>query len=274
MKASKDQKANDLPSSAVPTQPVANEPSQSRNEEVGAPLSESMHIRLPPKIESSGDRDSRYSSIASTPVSKSSIAVPVQSTPVKVNTSKNRKANDLLSSAVPTQPVANEISQSRDGMTIKQPPSHNHGVVGAHLHPPKAEPSGNDDSGYASFASTPVSNSHELSIDVPVRSTLVEVKASKDQKANDLPSSAVPTQPVANEPSQSKNEEVGAPLSEFMQLCLAVPPKAEPSGNDDSGYSSIASSPVSELSLDSSSDSNVDSLCSSNSDISLSAVDM
>ncbi len=39
--------------------------------EVGALLSESIQLCLPPKAEPSGNRDSRYSSIASTPVSNS-----------------------------------------------------------------------------------------------------------------------------------------------------------------------------------------------------------
>ncbi len=125
VKASKDQKAKNLLSSTVPTQPVANEPSQSRNGEVGAPLSESMHIRLPPKIEPSGDCGSGY---LSTPVSNS--------LPIEVKCSKNSKAKNIRYFAFPTQPVANVSSQLRDQDMIKRPPSHNHGVVGVPLHPP------------------------------------------------------------------------------------------------------------------------------------------
>ena len=76
---------------------MANAPSQSRNGEVGALLSESIQLCLPPKAEPSGDRDSRYSSIASTPVSNSHeplITVPVRSTPpVEVKASPKGQLN-------------------------------------------------------------------------------------------------------------------------------------------------------------------------------------
>ncbi len=100
-------------------------------------------------------------------------------------------------------------------MMIKQ---HNHGMVGASLHPPKVEPIGNNDSGgYSSLASTPVSNFHKPSIapraidPVLVRSTPVKVKSSKNRKFMNLPSSTVPIQPVINARSKLRNGEV--PLS-------------------------------------------------------------
>ncbi len=83
--------------------------------------------------------------------------------------------------------------------------------------PPKAEPSPDRDSRYSSIASTPVSTSRDPSVNKPalVQSTL---KVSKNRKAKNIQHSAVPTQSVANAPSQSRNGEVGALLSESTTL--------------------------------------------------------
>ncbi len=76
------------------------------------------------------------------------------------------------------QDASSSVGMSRDGTTIKQPSLHAHGLItqliggeevgpplnlSMHLSlPPKAEASGNCDSGYSSIASTPVSGSRRL----------------------------------------------------------------------------------------------------------------
>ena len=136
---------------------------------------------------------------------------------------------------------------------------------------------------------------HRVNEHVPVQSTPcpLQVKASNFRKVENIPSSAVPAQPVVNAPSSSAlvnrppiatggaqlmhgredscssvgtsrngttikqpslhthglitqliaGKEFGPPLNISMHLRL--PPKAEASGNCDSGYSSIASTPMS-----------------------------
>ena len=74
--------------------------------------------------------------------------------------------------------ASSSVGMSRDGTTIKQPSLHTHGLItqliggkevgpplnlSMHLSlPPKAEASGNCDSGYSSIASTPMSGSRRL----------------------------------------------------------------------------------------------------------------
>ncbi len=121
VKASKNRKAKKIPSSAVPAQPVVKAPSSS------------AHTNRP--VVETGGAKVMYGQ------------------------------KDFCSS----------VGTSRDGTTIKQPSLHTHGLItqliagkevgpplniSMHLRlPPKAEASGNCDSGYSSIASTPMSGS-------------------------------------------------------------------------------------------------------------------
>ncbi len=121
VKASKNRKAKKIPSSAVPAQPVVKAPSSS------------AHTNRP--VVETGGAKVMYGQ------------------------------KDFCSS----------VGTSRDGTTIKQPSLHTHGLItqliagkevgpplniSMHLRlPPKAEASGNCDSGYSSIASTPMSRS-------------------------------------------------------------------------------------------------------------------
>ena len=121
VKASKNRKAKKIPSSAVPAQPVVNAPSSS------------------------------------------------------AHTNKQAVETGEAKVMYGWKDASSRVGMSRDGTTIKQPSLHTHGLitqlidgkeVGPPLNismhlclPPKAEASGNCDSGYSSIASTPMSGS-------------------------------------------------------------------------------------------------------------------